>query len=86
MRIFWKNTVENASASGAPHPNPRLPPAAPFSPIFRFKRSRFYDGGRKNISCPRALGTLATPLHVNRLRNNNKIKEFNNKIKLFIVE
>jgi len=33
-----------------------------FAPIFHFKLFSFYDGERKNISCPRAQGTLATPL------------------------
>jgi len=33
-----------------------------FAPIFCFKLCRFYDGGRKNISCPRAQGALVTPL------------------------
>jgi len=34
-----------------------------FAPIFFTSKSIvFVDGGRKNISCPRAKGTLATPL------------------------
>jgi len=31
------------------------------SRIFHFKLCTFFDRGRKNISCPRAQGTLATP-------------------------
>jgi len=34
-----------------------------FAATFHFKLcSFFFDRGRKNISCPRAQGTLATPL------------------------
>jgi len=33
-----------------------------FAPIFHFKLCSFVDGEPKNISCPRAQGTLATPL------------------------
>jgi len=110
MRIFWEKTVKIISASGAPLPNPRLPPAAGdsdtdprvvtpayyynfvgfvssakcilfsskkkqvttanilplllphFAPIFSFKLCKFCWRGYKNISCPRAQGTLATPL------------------------
>jgi len=29
---------------------------------FHFKLCRFVDRGRKNISCPKVQGTLATPL------------------------
>jgi len=32
------------------------------APIFQFKLCSFYDGGRKNISCPRAQVILATTL------------------------
>jgi len=33
-----------------------------FAPIFNFNSVVFVDRGRKNISCPRAQDTLATPL------------------------
>jgi len=33
-----------------------------FRTYFSFRTVVFVDGGRKNISCPRAQGTLATPL------------------------
>jgi len=35
-----------------------------FSPIIHFKLCRFCWLGRKNISCPRAQSTLATPLPI----------------------
>jgi len=34
----------------------------------------FVEGGRKNISCPRAQGTLATPLYLSKTDNNFVIK------------
>jgi len=45
--------------------------SAAFALIFHFKLV-FVDGGRKNISCPRAQGTLATPL----LKQSWKVMEF----------
>jgi len=36
-----------------------------FSPIFYSNSVSFVEGRRKNISCPRAQGTLAAPLETN---------------------